>query len=167
MVVAAIAVGAFHHEHVKVAQHVRVLDHGHVGPADVAGKAETQRAAVLNDFERHTRRPENMPRVAEGDGDAGDRRKGPAVGHGPEFVHARLRVLHGVQRLKRRVVLLALLRVDKFNVLELEMGRVTQHDAAQVDGGRCRVNGPAEPLFHQVRDVAAVVHVRVRQYQAV
>ena len=165
--VPAVAVGAFHKENVEVAQDVRILDHRHVGPADIAGKAESHHAAVLCDFERRAGRAENVAGVPKRHAHAGNRRKRLIVRNGPEFVHARLGILDRVERFEGGVVLPALLCIGKFEVLELKVGRIPQHDAAQFHRGRRGVDRAGKSPLDKVRNVSAVVDMGMRQDEAV
>ena len=53
--------------------------------------------------------------------------------------------------------------IQKLRVFFLDVGRIPQHGAAQIDSGGRSVNGAAEAAFHQVRQIAAVVDMRMRE----
>jgi len=62
-------------------------------------------------------------------------------------------------------ILLAFLAtlIDELRVLFLDIGRVAQHPVAQVDGGRCGINGTGVAILHEAGQIAAVVDVGVRE----
>ena len=57
--------------------------------------------------------------------------------------------------------------VDIVGILLLDMGRVQQHLPAQIDRRRRRVDGAFKARFHERRQVAAVIDMRVREDDAV
>ncbi len=54
--------------------------------------------------------------------------------------------------------------VQKRGVMFLQRSRILQHGPAQVRRGGAGVDGPLESVFHQQREIAAVIDVRVRQH---
>ena len=84
-----------------------------------------------------------------------------------EQLHERVHVALVVERLERLLALLAALLVDVFEVALLQEARVAQHDVAEVGRGLPREHAAAEALPDELRQVAAVVDVRVREYNVV
>ena len=73
-----------------------------------------------------------------------------------------LRLVGRIQRQGGRV-LGRLHLVVELGVFFLQMAAVGQHDGAQIDRRRRRIDRPPEALLHQPRNPAAVVQVRMRQ----
>ncbi len=63
--------------------------------------------------------------------------------------------------------LLGMLAPPALGRLDLQLGRVAQHDLPDVHRPVGGMDRPAEPETHQLRDAAAMVEVRVRQQQGV
>ena len=57
--------------------------------------------------------------------------------------------------------------VTKVDVPVLQVGRVEEQDGAEVAGGRGGIDGAAKSIFHQGRQVAAMVDVGVRDQAGV
>ena len=73
-------------------------------------------------------------------------------------------ILLPVEGLKELLVLARAPLVDVLDVALLEVGRVHEHDLAQVPRGRGGVDRPAEAFSDQRGKVPAVVDVRVAQH---
>src|SRR5215472_14628333 len=57
--------------------------------------------------------------------------------------------------------------VVEIGIFCLQMAGVRKHDRAEIDGGRCRVNGPTEASLHQPWNPAAMVEVSVSKNDSV
>ena len=163
--VVAVAVGRLHHDVVGLFEKLRVADNGLVDVADIAGEDDRLVHAVFLQFERDGRRAEQMPRV-------GEHRAHTLAEVDLFFILAGRHVLEDVQRV--------LLGVERLNVLAarslalavfilrialLNVGRVEQHDLHQVRRhARCK-DAAVKAVFHQQRDTARVVDVRVGDEQ--
>ena len=79
-----------------------------------------------------------------------------------EVLQRILRFLEGVER-QGGIVLGLIHLVVEARVFFLQVAGVGKDDAAQIDRRRRGVNRAAESLFHQARNPAAVVEMRVRQ----
>ena len=169
---AAVAVGGFHHQIVRLAGAGRVLDERLVPVADVPRKDQQfGAAALLGDAQRDGGAAQQMAHIGEPGLDAArlavKQRQPLAVGLGLELFHHVHRVLHGVVRLHRVPPAALSLAVFPLGLLLLNVGGILQHDAAQVGGGIGGVDGAAVAVFVQVRHPAAVVDVGMGEQQRV
>ncbi len=82
--------------------------------------------------------------------------------HRLEILQGILGLLECIER-QSRVVLRLFPFVVEVGVLFLQVSRVGKNDAAQIDSWGRRVNRPAKTFFHETRNPAAVVQMRVGQ----
>src|SRR5579862_7073724 len=83
-----------------------------------------------------------------------------------ELRESGLRFRHGVKRQRRLVSAVAFLgRIPR--ILFLQMRRVGKEQRTELTRSRIRINGPAEAVSDQPRNVAGVIDMRVRQQQPV
>lgn len=163
--VVAVAVGRLHHDVVGLFEKLRVADDRLVDVADIAGEDDRLVHAVFFQLKRDGRGTEQMARV-------GEHRAHTLAEVDLFFILAGRHVLEDVQRV--------LLGVERLNVLAarslalavfilrialLNVGRVEQHDLHQVRRhARCK-DAAVKAVFHQQRDAAGVVNVRVGDEQ--
>jgi hypothetical protein len=83
------------------------------------------------------------------------------VFHWAEVTGNLLGIFHGVQRFDRRFATFGTLLVDEYRIRFLNMPRIAQHDVCQVNRGLRSEYRPAKIMFHQMRQVAAVVDMRM------
>ena len=165
--VVAVAVGRLHHDVIRLLEELRVADDGLVDIADVTGEDERLVHAVFLQFERDGCRAEQMPRIGK------DRAYPLAevdlffILAGRDVLEDVQRVLLGVERLNGLAARALALAVFVFRVALLNVGRVEQHDLHQISR-HARCEDPAvKAVFHQQRDAAGVVDVRVGDEQNV
>ncbi len=167
--VLAVAVGAFHDQHVGPVEKHGVIENGPVGAAQITGEDDARRlprARVVH-VEHDQGRPQHVPGVVEGQGDARRDLIGALVADADELLQAGQGVGHGVDRLQRRQVVAAALLVQIGHVRLLNLGAITQHDAAQVARGRGGDDVAGEAIADEAGDVAAVVDVGVGEDERV
>ena len=154
-----VAVGGFHHHIIGIGQIGRVLDEGLVLVADVAGEDELGGGAVLRHPDRNAGRPQQMAHVHELDHKAGGQFQFRVVIHAPEQLDGRFGILDGIHRLHRLGTGALALAVLPLRLKLLDVGRVPQHDTAQLHGGVGGIDPAPEPVAGQQRQQAGVVDV--------
>ena len=162
-----VAVGGFHHHIVGIGQIGRVLDEGLVLVADVAGEDELGGGAVLRHPDRNAGRPQQMAHVHELDHKAGGQFQFRVVIHAPEQLDGRFGILDGIHRLHRLGTGALALAVLPLRLKLLDVGRVSQHDAAQLHGGVGGIDPAPEPVAGQQRQQAGVVDVSMGRQHTV
>ena len=163
IVVAAVGVRALGDEIIGCGQGRRgVAQDRLAGAAQVAGVEQPHGGRAV-EFHQDDRRAQEVPGLQERGPQAVAQADGGAVVGAREERLRGLGVGDAVERLDLLLGPRGPLGVPELGIFLLDMGRVGQHDAAQVGRGRRRVNPPAEPLPHQARQVAAVVDVGVRE----
>ena len=83
-----------------------------------------------------------------------------------EVLQAILRFFERVERQRRSVLGRSFLVVER-GIFFLQVSGVGQNDRAQIDGRWCGVDGAVEAFFHQPRNPAAVVEMRVGEYDCI
>jgi len=159
----ASAVGGFDLQIIHVFGRLRVAENFVVAAAHVAAEQVPEFPAAFTHVQDHLRRTENVPGIAERDGDAIHDRERPLVADGDELVQRFLRIGDGVKRFDRRLVFFRTLFGDERGVVHLDVRGVHEHDAAQVARGEGAMDVAGVSLLHQIRQVARVIHVRVAQ----
>ncbi len=159
----ASAVGAFNLQIIHVFGRLRVAEDFVAAPAHVTAEQVAEFPIAFADVQHDLRRTENVPGIAERDGDAVRDRKRPLVADGDELVQRFLGIGNGVKRFDRRKFFLRALFGDKRGVVHLDVRGVHEHDAAQVARGEGAMDVAGVALLDQVRQVARVIHVRVAQ----
>ena len=107
-----------------------------------------------------------MPRVVRAHRELrgnGERIGARNLAHG---IQHRSDIFSGIKR-QRLGVLAVSAAAGLFGVFFLQMRGIGQQDVAQLDGRRVGVNGPAESVAHQARQIAGVIQVRMRQHAPV
>ena len=160
--VAAVAVGRLDEHVVRARDGLRVADDGLVGVADVAGKDDLLFRAALGEPCLDARAAEQVADIREADDDVFPDLNALAVAAWAQQTQHALHVLERIQRLGRRLAGAGGLAPLPLGLGHLDVRRVAQHDAAQVAGRLRGVDRAAEALLIQQRQVAGVVHVRVR-----
>ena len=156
-------VGGFHHDQVGGGEVLRVAQKGLVQVSDVAGKDDHARLRPLGHGHLDGGRAQQVAHIHHADAHAGAHLHALAVAAGVNEPVRAQRVLLGVERLHGRLALALGLAGFPLGVAFLNVGRIQQHDAAQVGGGVGGEDGAPEAVFVKQRQVAAVVDVRVRQ----
>ena len=87
------------------------------------------------------------------------------VGAGHELLHDLFGIFHRIIRLHRGRAAALGLAVFPLGFLLLNMGRVPQHDAAEIHGGVGGIDGAAVPVLVQVGDLARMVDMGMGQQQ--
>ena len=157
------AIGALDLQVIHVLHRLRVAQDVVVAAPDVAAEEIAELAPVLADVQHHLRRAQDVARVAEGDRDAVGHRERAVVVDADKLPDRLLGVGGGVKRLDRREALLGALLGDERGVIALDLGRILEHDAGEVARGKGAVDVSLEALAAEVRQVAAVIDVRVAQ----
>ena len=163
----AVAVGRLHHDIVGLFEKLRVADDRLVDIADVTGEDDRLVHAVFLQFERDGRGAEQMARVGE------DRAHALAevdlffILAGRDVLEDVQRVLLGVERLYVLAARALSLAVFILGIALLNVGGVEQHDLHEVCRQARRQDAAVEAVFHQQRDAAGVVDVRMGDEQNV
>ena len=165
--VAAVAVGGLHKDIVRILQVGGVLDDGLMEVADVAGEDELGGRAVLRHPNFDAGRAEKMAHIHKADDEAGGKLDLFVVVEPPEQRDGRLGVLNGVHRLHRLRAGALALAVLPLGLELLNVGRVPQHDAAQLCRGLGGINSAPEAVAHQQGQQARVVDMGMGGQHAV
>ena len=160
----AVAVRALEHQHVHPGRHVGVAQDRAVRPPEVPAEADPQHAAAAAELEGGQGRAEDVPRVVVADLDALGQRPRLAVAVRHEALERRHDVGRPVERAPRRLPLRLRPPIDVLEVTLHQEGAVREQRPRQVPGRGGQVDGAAETLAHQRRQVAGVVEVRVRHH---
>src|SRR2546429_6386660 len=159
----AIAVGAFDLEAIHIFHRRRVAQDVVVAAPEVAAEKATVVALRLAHVEDDLRGPENVSGIAESDGDTVQDREGTVVVDGHELADSFLRVFGGIERLDGWQTFLRSFFGDILGVGALDLGGIFEHDRGQVARGERAVDVPGVTLAAEVRQIAAVVDVRVAE----
>ena len=167
---AAVAVGGLHDQIVGMAGVGRVTDKRLMLVADITRENDDLRRAVrLCNAQRDRRAAQQVAHIGKAhlDTPLGAVEQGlPClIGAGHELLHDVLGILDRVVRLDHFCAAAHGLTVFPLGLLLLNVGRVLEHDAAEVAGGLGRVDGAAVAVFVQVRDPARVVDMGMGQQQ--
>ena len=147
--VGTVPVGGFHHHQIGGMQVLRVAQEGLTQVADVAGKDDHARLRALGHGHLDGGRSQQVPHVHHADAHARAHLNPLAVVAGPKQPACAQRVLLGVEGLHGRFALTPGLAGFPFGVALLNVGRIQQHDAAQVRRGVGGEDGAAEAPFVQ------------------
>ena len=162
--VVAVGVGGLDEQDVRARRILEVAQDRLVGLPEVAGEEQAVVVAVVRaDVELHQGRAEDVARVEELERDAAADLARLVQVRRHEELHARVYVALLVQRLEELLALLAALLVHVLEVALLQEARVAQHDVAQVRRRLAREDAPREALPHELREVARMVDVRMRE----
>ena len=132
------------------------------GVADVAGKDDLLFRAALGEPRLDARAAEQVADIREADDDVLSDLDALAVAARAQQAQHALHILERIQRLGRRLAGAGGLAPLPLGLGHLDVRRVAQHDAAQVARRLRGVDRAAKALLIQQRQVAGVVHVRVR-----
>ena len=160
------AIGRFHQHQVGARRRIGIAQDRRIERADIAGKNQRTRGAVLVGLQRHGGRAEDMAGIAQGQAQPRQDLAGLAIRQRAHQSHHRTDVAAGEQRLVMGVAAATML-VVALGIHLGQRGGVFEHDAQQVGGGFLRVDGPTKPAFHQHREPAAMVDMRVTQHHRV
>ena len=141
-----------------------------MGVADVARENDDlRRAARLRNAQRDGRAAQQVPHIGKAHLDfAGwpvEQRLPRLIGAGHKLLHDVLGVLDRVVRLDHFCAAAHGLTVFPLGLLLLNVGRVLEHDAAEVAGGLGGIDRAAVAIFVQVRDAPRVVDMGMGQQQ--
>ena len=132
--------------------------------AEVAAEEETVVVpGAAGDVQHHLRAAEDVPRVEERERDALEYLARLVQVERLEERDQRVDVLLRVERLEQVLALRAALLVHVLEVAHLQEAAVAQHHVDEVDRGRARIDLAAEPAPHELRQVARMVDVGVRE----
>ena len=161
----AAAIGAFHQQEIHVGHRHRVAQDFVRAAPDVAGEQKTLFFAVrmIVHFQQHLRAAEDMAGIDERGRHAVRHRDRAVVADRHELAQTSLRVLFAVEGTHRLEAVLFPVFVQPVDIALLDPRAVRQHDLAKVAGGVRGVDVSRETLAGQIRQVAAVVDVGVRQ----
>ena len=157
-----VTVGRLEQQHVGGGDGLRIAQDGPVVAPEIAREHQPHGTHGQLDG----RRAQNVPGAPEHRRRAVRHGKRRVVPRRPDEPQRGVGVIHGVQR-QRRLVLRVPVAVRPLGVLLLQVRSVRQHDAQQVRRARRAVDGPAEPLPDEERQVPRVVDVRVTQHHRV
>ena len=163
--VVAVAVGRLHHDVVGLFEKLRVADNGLVDVADIAGKDDRLMHAVFFQLKRDGRGTEQMARVGEHRAHTLAEVDLFFILAGRHVLEDVQRVLLGVERIDMLAARALALAVFVLGVALLNVGGVKQHDLHQIRRQARRQDAAVEAVFHQQRDTARVVDVRVGDEQ--
>ena len=161
------AVSALDLEIIHVFHGLRVAQNVVVAATDVAAEQVPEPAPVLADVQHHLRGAEDVAGVAEGDGHAIGDREGAVVVDADELADGFVGIAGGVKRLDGREAPFGALLGDEGGVVALNFSRVLEHDAGEVARGEGAEDVALETLTAEVRQVPAVVNVRVTEHDGV
>ena len=160
--VAAVAIGRLDEHVVRARDGLRVAQERLIHVADVAGKDDLLFHIALGEPRLDARAAEQVADVREADDDVlPDLHALPVGARAQQREHA-LGVLERIERLGRGASSAGGLASPPLGLGHLDVRRVAQHDAAQVARRLRCVDRAAKALLIQQRQVAGVVHVRVR-----
>ena len=163
--VVAVAVGRLHHDVVGLFEKLRVADDGLVDVADIAGEDDRLVHAVFFQLKRDGRGTEQMARVGEHRAHTLAEVDLFFILAGRHVLENIQRVLLGVERIDMLAARALALAVFVLSVALLNVSGVEQHDLHQICCQACRQDAAVEAVFHQQRDTARVVDVRVGDEQ--
>ena len=163
--VVAVAVGRLHHDVVGLFEKLRVADNGLVDIADIAGEDDRLVHAVFFQLQRDGRGTEQMARVGEHRAHTLAEVDLFFILAGRHVLENIQRVLLGVERIDMLAARALALAVFVLSVALLNVSGVEQHDLHQICCQACRQDAAVEAVFHQQRDTARVVDVRVGDEQ--
>lgn len=156
------AIGALADEQVARWNRLRIAEDRQFRPADIAREGQPSFPRRTVDADGDRRRSEQVAGV-------GERRLEPLAHRDPGAVPDRLEAVQGSkhvpgveQGLDLRLVRTAF-AVQVGGVLPLDLGRVPQHDRREGAGGRRAIDRAGESAADEVREVAAMIDVRVAE----
>jgi len=138
-----------------------VAEDEHVVAAEVAGEEEA--FFSFEEVDGDEGGAEEVTGVVEGGDDAGEDFDILFIWRGFEALHGGVYVVEAVERLEEVLALARTFLVDVFDVFDLEVCGVAEHDVAQVYGGGCREDVAAEAIAYEGGDVSAVVDMGVAE----
>ena len=135
--------------------------------AHVTAKQVTELASVFAHIQYHLRRAEDVTGIAKGHRQPVPGRKRPIVIDGDKLAHGFFGIGRAIERFDWRQAAFGALFGNERRVVALDLGRIFQHDAGQVTRGKGAVDVSFETLPAQVRQIAAVIDVRVTQHHRI
>ena len=165
--VGAVAVGGFHDHIVGPVHGDGIPQQGLADVADIAGEHENLLSVAFPDGDLDGSGAQQMAHVHHADGDAVEDVHAVVIAAGHELAVNAKGVLLGVEGLHQGLAAALVLAVLVLRVAFLNVGRVQQHDLAQVGGGLGGVHMAPEAVLVQQRQIAAVVDVGVGEQHRV
>jgi hypothetical protein len=165
--VQAVTVSGFDYECPNAANLFRVAKQGKPVSAEVDDVSEAIGFAVFFDFQFRQRASEDVPRVAKTKFYFIRRIVPNGIRSRREMSNRIERVLYSVYRLLWRKPLVREFFINEFDVVFVQIRRVGEHIPAKVFGGIGAKDGAVITVFHENRQVAGVVNVRVSEYYGV
>ena len=163
------SVSAFHQQEINILHRNRIAQQLVLTAAHITGKQKPLFPArrKLVDIENYLSRSQNVTGIHKLKCYPICNRKLALVVNVHELAQATLGIFLGIDRSIGRLALLLSLAIHIFYVALLNSRTVSKHDLTQVPGRKSRVNIPRESLVTKIRKIAAVINVRMRQYDSV
>ena len=153
------SIGGFDHQVIRIRKGLRIPDDRLVEVSDVPAADQLPGRAAFRERELNKGRTQQVPCVGKADGQ-------PFVNHHGLAVFARNKALHGLFDVLRRIKGLNLpfpcakvLFCLGCRVRFLDVRAVLQHDGAEIDGFRRRVDGTGEAFADQQRKQPGMVNM--------
>ena len=159
--VGAVAVGGLHKDVIRILDVGRVLDDGLMLVADIAAEHQLGGGAVLGHPDLDAGRAQQVAHIHEPDNKAGGQFYPGAVIDTAEQLHGCLGILHGIHGFHRLGTGALALAVLPLGLKLLNVGRIPQHDAAQLGRGLCGIDPAPESVAYQQGQQTGVVDVCV------
>ena len=159
----AVAIGALAEDVVEAARPGRVRVEELVVGADVGGEEDADGALAVLRLDLDRGRAEEMAGVPEPRPDARQRLEPGRIADLAELLETARGIGHAVDRLDRRPVLPGVPLVELLDLHLLDVGRIGQHDAGEVDGGRGGVDRPGIAVAGELRQEAGMVDMGVAE----
>ena len=157
--VAAVAVGRFHKGVVRLFDVSRILDDGLIQIADITGEYQLGRGLTLGDPKLYAGRAKQMAHIHKAGFNARCKLEALLIGLAHKQLHGCFSILHSIHRFHRFCAGALALAVFPLRFKFLNMGRVPQHDAAQLHRGVRGIDLAAEAVAHQQRQHTGMVDV--------
>ena len=158
-----VTVGGFNHQEVCFRYRLGVVDQGLVGVAHVAAEYDLSGLLPLGEPQLNGSGTQQMTGIVHAQDDALGHLQNLPVPAGPQQPKGGGSVIHIVHRLHCRVARPLGLSGLPLGFRFLNVGRIHQHDAAQVTGGFRGVDGPGEAVLAQLGQHTGVVNVGMGQ----
>ena len=157
--VATVAVGRFHKGVVRLFDVSRILDDGLIQIADITGEYQLGRGLTLGDPKLYAGRAKQMAHIHKAGFNARCKLEALLIGLAHKQLHGCFSILHSIHRFHRFCAGALALAVFPLRFKFLNMGRVPQHDAAQLHRGVRGIDLAAEAVAHQQRQHTGMVDV--------
>ncbi|GBD94905.1 hypothetical protein BMS3Abin05_02521 [bacterium BMS3Abin05] len=157
------AVSAFNDQIIRFVHMSRIPENGKVFSPEIPGKKNAPFFTVFLNIHHDLSRAQNVPGIHKSHTGGGVHEKRPVVSPGDK-IHKRFTgIFRCVNRLNGGKSLLFVFFVDIFHIFFLDVGRVPQHNGAQIARGKRAENIAVVTGFNKIRNIAAVIDVSVCQ----